>query len=70
MVETLNQNTIDLEKRAIVSIVLSRLQNYEGTKTTKTVAELDTASTLKNRYSSADNLDFKSISYFPDLSIL
>jgi len=67
MVESLDQNTIDLEKRAIVSMVVSKLEKFEGRKT---LGELDTASTLKQRCSSDGNADFKSISRFPDLSLL
>ena len=44
MVESLDQNTVDLEKRDIVSIVVSKLEKYE---VRKTLEESDTVSTEK-----------------------
>jgi hypothetical protein len=59
MVESLNQNTIEIERRAIVSMVVAKLETFEGRKA---FGDLNTASTFKQQYCS----EGKSVSHFSE----
>ena len=62
MVESLDQNTIEIERRAIVSMVVAKLDKFEGKRA---FGDLNTASTLKQQYCS----EGKSVSHFSDYNV-